>query len=684
MDSKSFLTILKYIEDSKLPREVISKLRSKCVDISGELLPSTTDRNIKRNIKLINELEELFKSVAEKHNTDFPDIFCFFKGYKDSVIIHESIEEDSRVPAAMIESLQIRCKTNSVIKISEKFNYQQIKVITRRIFDAHPNSPLVFPITKYHHIEGKVIGEIEQRKIKIPVAWKVEISTKEDKTYVPYLFGEKIPKRTKIVDEVSGEFYLYRFLSKERKEYALISTDRLKLDDYSIDGISIEVEDFKIIGDAYRLINKFTVFFVHTAKSHICQLQNHKQLFEHADKLKLTGNRLYQYLSSYRKNGSIQVLEHPKWFLKLTSAFLFHKKKGDTAEYPMHILWISERGAGKTTFMESLHQKSGETQEIIAGSASTIKYLIPSFKETNRPDMGALAKASRLCIIDEFFRILRTSHKEREDESGRMNDLLEHKDRQAGSGQGKVRTSMTARLFAGTNPIAGTNNIVNLVEKFDDSFLSRFLIYYQTDDHVKLVHQKKKEAKVYTTEWIEVNDFLSIQDYLQSFDAKYNRERLVKIFDKFLIFFNEEVKGIYEARYLHHLECLIDGIIKTRCLITRDPSFKAKEEDYQEAEYIWAIIIKGWFRQNLDDILRDLSIPIESRARFLPENAVYLLEKLASLGYKAKLGDLRDKCRGELHAPSIAFYLSLLKEGAFVIERDGYLYHHEWEAIERK
>jgi hypothetical protein len=205
---------------------------------------------------------------------------------------------------------------------------------------------------------------------------------------------------------------------------------QLRLDDYTLEGLSVDVEDVKIIGDAHKLINKFAVFFVHTATSHIIELKNHDQLFKKISKLKITGNKLYQYICSHKvAENKVQVLEHPKWFVKLTAAFLFHSKKGKICPYPMHLLWIADRGTGKTTYMESLHQKSGEIQEIIAGSTSTVKYLVPSFKETNKPEMGALAKASRLVFVDEFFRIVRVNNRDKEDECGRMNDLLEHKDR---------------------------------------------------------------------------------------------------------------------------------------------------------------------------------------------------------------------------------------------------------------
>jgi hypothetical protein len=683
LEKELFLSQIDF-DSLKVSKEIKVKLHSKCAILAADFLPSTNKENIKHNIQIIEKLEQYLNKESQKYGVEFTKLLHFLEGYKTSSTIFECVQEDSSVPEPFLKSLQTKHRGNSVIKISKPYNYEQIKVITRQLFNEHPDNPLVFVISNKERVEGKIIGEIEQRKIKLPIAWKVQITYKDDVSYIPYIFGERIPRKNKIVDEVSGEFYLYRFLSKESKEFALISVDKLKLDDYTIEGLSIEVEDIKIIGDAYKLINKFPVFFVHTATSHICELKNHKQLFAKADALKLTGNKLYRYLSSHKKKDGIQILEHPRWFMKLLAALLFHKKKGTTTEYPLHFLWIADRGTGKSSILEAIHQKSGEIQDIIAGSSSTLKYLIPSFKETNKPDMGALAKASRLIIIDEFFRILRLNIKDKEDECGRMNDLLEHKERQAGSGQGRIKTSMTARLIGATNPIAGTNNIFNLVEKFDDSFLSRFLIYYQTDDHIRFIHKKVKEGAQTTTEWVDVNDFLSIQDYLQSFDVVYKRSRLVEIFERFSAFLSEEIKGMYEARYLHHLECLTDGIVKVRCLMTRDSSFKATEEDYKEVESIWAIVIKSWFRQNIDDLIRDDNIPKDTRIKFLPEHAMFVLRALASLGYKAKLSELKEKCREEIHPSMINFNFSLLEQGGFIREEGEHVVHYEWEEVSDK
>lgn len=670
----------KGIEDKK----ILAELNTLWYECSLKLLPSTTKRNITINIKHIEELEEELKKYQDKFNVKLTHSFNFLETYKKSFAVSTAPEEESSVLKSVLNCLTATYSKSSVIKLDYEFNFTQIKVIAHDFFKEYEHHPLIFSITKSQKIQGKIIGELDQRKKKIPVAWKTLSKTKDEKEiHGLYLFGERIPKRANIIEEVHGEFFMYRFMSKKGKEFAVLSTDFLRLDDYTIEGLLVEVSDSKVIGDSYPILSKLPIFFVHTATSHVCEIKSHKELFQKIDDLKITGNSLYQYICSYKKNNQIQVLEHPKWFIKLTTSFLFHKKKGKICPFPSHLLWISDRGGGKTTFMEALHQKSGESQEIIAGSTSTVKYLVPSFKETNKPEMGALAKASRLVFVDEFFRILKVNSKDKETECGKMNDLLEHKERLAGSGQGKIRINMTARLLAGTNPIAGTKTMFNLVERLDDAFISRFLVYYQTDDHVKLVHKKKREPETITKQWIEVNDFLSIQDYLQSFDAKYEFQKLVEIFESYLPVMSGDVKGVYEARYLHHLECLMDGIIKTRCLIARDKTFTAAKDDYIDLRKIWSVLIHGWFSQKLDNFLKDESISRYDRFKMLPEESKFILEKLAKLNYEAKASDLKAECRSELNHNQFHDYLYLLTAGGFVIDSYGTL-KHAYAEVEKK
>jgi hypothetical protein len=145
-----------------------------------------------------------------------------------------------------------------------------------------------------------------------------------------------------------------------------------------------------------------------------------------------------------------------------------------------------------------------------------------------------------------------------------------------------------------------------------------------------------------------------------------------------------EVKGVYEARYLHHIECLMDGIIKTRCLITRDKSFSATKEDYSSLQKIWRIIIQGWFYKKLDDFLGDNSISKDDKYRMLPEESKFILHKLANLNYEAKVTDLKAACKSELNHNQFYEYCYLLTVGGFLIDGYNGTYKHAYAEVEKR
>ncbi len=206
--------IFKLINIDKLnvSKEEKADIHGTLIKLCYELNPSSTESNIKNNIKVIEDIETYLQTVITKYNVEFKQAIEFFKHYKSSYILHKSIPEENGIEEPFLQSIIAKHIQNSVIRVSEPLNYEQVKHLARLVFEDTANKPLIFAISNKHRIEGKVIGEIEQKKIKLPVAWKVEITPKEDSdksTFVAYVFGQKIPKRSKIIDEVSAEFYLF-------------------------------------------------------------------------------------------------------------------------------------------------------------------------------------------------------------------------------------------------------------------------------------------------------------------------------------------------------------------------------------------------------------------------------------------------------------------------------------------
>jgi len=89
---------------------------------------------------------------------------------------------------------------------------------------------------------------------------------------------------------------------------------------------------------------------------------------------------------------------------------------------------------------------------------------------------------------------------------------------------------------------------------------------------------------------------------------------------------NETLEKHYDARHMHHIECLIDGIVKTRCMLDGDMSFKAIEKDYEDLKIVWTKLISSWF-----DLKEIRYMDINQRIFYMPENSQYIYWEIVKL-----------------------------------------------------
>ncbi len=610
---------------------------------------------------------------------DFGDFFVYIDSLLGQDFSAQKVVKNREVPKAFLDAISLT-QEDKIAKINGSYNAYERYLLCKQYYDQ--TQKLLFPISNGTVVEGKVVAALRNgTKVKIPVTYLYQVANGENPIYDPCLFGDNNFSKKKPKRELSGYFFMYRFVTKNDEQYIVLSDSKLSLQPYIISGAEYDVHDSSLISESSKLAVKCKVLFLHTPKSKILKFGCQRQFFEFCDQIKLEKKSFLDYMVSHKHENEIVIFPHPKWFILFICAFLFHAKKGATDKYPLHLLWISPRGCGKTTFLEAVMAKVNE--KIIDGSTSTIKFLIPSFKDKSTPEVGELARSVRVVVVDEFLRmIFKTKSDERDIECARMNTLLEHKERTAGSGHGATVVKMTSRLVASTNPVAGTNGIYNLLQKLDDSFLSRMIIYYQLDDHIKFINDAKRIKTNSGSYWISSEDFLSIMDYLQSFDAKYDWDKLIALFDRLCVPLSEQVRGLFESRYLHHIECLLDGIIKTRCLFERDYAFSAQECDYEQLEDIMGKIVGSWF-VDTRDILINTSIPADVRESYLPEDAKTILDILARLGFSATVSDLRKECLIVMSEVVCATMLSLLKTGQFIVEKNDRIEHYQFVMEER-
>lgn len=632
------------------------------------------------NLNVLSEIKEYIISVRKEQSNDdiLLEIYTFIDSYLGCENSFSDTDKTSNVPDSFLDALTM-VNGDRIVRSDKKFNQSQLKTIALHCYTEIKS--LCFTISCGNTLKGKIVGVLRNgNKVKIPVITLYQVSGGDNPQFAPYLFTDA-PSRRKMSRELAGYFYIYKFVSESDELFILLSQKKLNLQRYEVEGNVFEVKDSSLIAETSKIPVKSKVFFLHNAKSVVTKLKDHKELFLFCKDKNITEKDMLNYIVSMKDGDKVKTFPHPKWFLQLLFIFLIHAKKGETDKFPLHLLWIADRGTGKTTCLEAIVQKFGE--KIIDGSTSTLKYLIPSFKERNNPEIGALAVAVFIVGLDEFLRMFfKGKNDERNIDAARMNILLEHKERAAGSGHGATIVKMTARLIATTNPIAGTNNIYNILDKVDDSFLSRMLIYYQLPEHLEFINEAKKRRYDKSSFWIDEDDFISIIEYLSGFDAVYDWDELIKLYDLFSLPLSEEVKGMYEARYLHHLECMLDGIVKMRCLFERDESFTAKPEDYKLLEFIFGKIISSWFGDTRDLVL-NLSIPTENRLNYLPEQAKVILDVLSRIGFKTKIEELKKACRSEMKEGAFASMLSLLKTGQFIFETGSEVEHYAYHTEEQ-
>jgi hypothetical protein len=472
----------------------------------------------------------------------------------------------------------------------EPFSWGQVKALTRRMYDD--KDTLCFYYGDKNKFTGKLLNEIYSYKQQIHLFTVYKRKKDDIEEHRVVFFDEKFDKRGWYkVDSVSEKFWFYQFIS-DCCQYVVLSEEKLNLEYGDLNGMVIDLEEEAPLGSSAKIKLNLPVIVLSKWDSFSNKISTKGGFLNLLNSLGINREKYFNYLFSHSDKCTYN---HPSYFQELISAFLLSSKE----KLPLHLLLIAKPGTGKSTLEESIQDKFDEDEDIVEGSCSTLKALIPSFKG-NLPAPGALLKTNRICVVDEFLRILMRVHKdERNEQLAALNPILEHKKRRIASGNGGLTMSPTSRCLMVSNPVWGTHSMEQLCDKIDRSFLSRLLIWYQDDDHIKRIQSGELKETTYFK--IEIETWLGLLDYLHSFVAKYDKERVDNIYKQYFDLKNESidrlvegVREVYYARYQYHIHKLIDGIIKTRCLCTCSTDFTAKEEDYKLVEDIWSRMIQGW------------------------------------------------------------------------------------------
>jgi hypothetical protein len=511
-------------------------------------------------------------------------------------------EEVEKKMSLMFEN-DISSKGKRLIrKVDNFYPYHIIKSGIKETYTKEQT--LTFFINKNISIKGKITNIIEDGLIELPLLTKATKIDKrkdgvEDTIRQLFCFGDKIDREWTHEEVLTGKFFLYRMIAKNgdnQESFMVISDIKLSLEEYTIEGMMLDLEDYSDVSKYAKLMKKNHVIFVNSAKPSRIVFKDSSELFNVLDENKITEDIFYKYLFSIKQEDSRMYFKHPRYFERFIASCLISARY-DSSPYPAHPLVIGKQGGGKSKAQEAIFEKMQEVVPIVEGAGSTMKSLIPSFKgETTKA--GAMIESNRICFVDEFFRILmRVEKDERESQLTHLNPLLEHKMRRFASGNNFLDGQMTSKLFAVTNPVFGTSNMQMLCNKLDNSFVSRVIVWFQDEEHYKQVTSTNESDLEIIYGQFDNNLLLSIYDYCNSFKIRFDTKKLNEIYlsgARFISDMQENVRGVYSSRYKHHIACLLDGITKLRCLFERDGSFEAKQEDYDNLKQIWDIMLIGW------------------------------------------------------------------------------------------
>lgn len=437
-----------------------------------------------------------------------------------------------------------------------------------------------------------------------------------------------------ILESLSFDFYFYRVVFNN-KEYYIFSKEKLPQEYCLFEGMLINLDDISEINNNLRVKKISSIIILKSFEPYVKKLPK-KELIEFI-KDKGLDEQKFQDLIFTHPDG--KIYEYTDDFNLLRKAQLL---SGKYEGYPLHIFKMGPVGTGKTTEAEVLDYKFQEDQGILEAANSTLKVLVPSFKE-KPANLGYICKCNRVAIIDEMMKMVESAlghdNSRVSNYFGQMNMLLEQKYRTVGSGNdNSARVKATAKVCITTNNVSGYSKIENHLSIVDPTTLSRMLVWIQDSEEVNKIYSKNgirealspKSSKspphihnpkhnlarnplLLPSDYNDsvcvggignegsnntscgTEDFLTIYDSCQDFIVNFDLEKCRKIFGDITSLTKNRMQNVWRARGLHHTILLLDGITKHRCLFKDyDETFKPKKEDYDITLKLLKHMVHSW------------------------------------------------------------------------------------------
>lgn len=543
-----------------------------------------------------SDVREYFDKLEEEKGWDMEEERQFMESIADpgelETIDDGDLDQDMPMREKLVLERQVKqsaedellARTDKQVGVESLFNIQESLY--------RETGKTAFIVSAQKEYTGRISVELSDTKKKFELMSVYE--NKDGELFFKH-FGQNNPnKGYNKVDELSKSFYQYKFMADD-KEYLALSTEKLDTVRCNLKGTKISLNDYKTVGENRKLAVNQDIIFVHSVEPAIKTMDD-KELDNYRDSLDhdtLTKSLLGEW-------------RQPEWFEKLLLAdTLVNEENG----YPSHLIMLSKPGTGKSKIVESALRALDENQkEPFTGSGSTVKGLVPSFKESP-PDEGYLLKTQRLAAVDEKMDLLSNSIQQGNDASNDvfrpLLNLLTHDVRTFESGNGSIKGQMMSTMWATGNFNAyGIKNMKELAEKIDTAYLSRTIIYAYTQGHVEYINDRKAEVKQKMQEknlseddlFPERDDkFISMLDTMREDKHAQIDFRKVRKISKEL---REAVPGymreIFNQRGAKHMENILLGIVKYNYLVNNRDNLEATDQDYEEMKKIFELVISSW------------------------------------------------------------------------------------------
>jgi hypothetical protein len=440
-----------------------------------------------------------------------------------------------------------------------------------------------------------------------------------------YILDERFDKRHDGFErEVFAlDFYLYKIITPENKEYFALSEVELPNQVCSFSGMEVPLDDLTDMSRNLKIKSISRLFFVKDFVPDI-RILTKEQIITYTKERAITANDWINFLN-FHPQGTWNVF--PETTNLTRSSFIL---SGKVDGYPMHILKIGVPGTKKSMGeIETLAFKFAENFPIFEGGNSRVKGLTPSFKE--KPcNLGYLIKCERIGFVDELGKMVEFELNKHDTQSknilGEINFILEHKNRLVGSGNDNdIKCKGDSKYLLVSNPINAKPTIAEHIGILDPTTMSRTLVLVQDDEETNFLLSPKAISEVPPTPTqahplTELNDnssinikksivlkmcwgkvcnreeFLTLFDTCNSFVSDIEEDKVDLLTNTITMLAREPMKSsVWKPRGLHHVKLLIDGLCKHRCLFEDyDSSFIANKIDYDRVEKILLRMVKAW------------------------------------------------------------------------------------------